>query len=142
MDYAGDVTPSQCWRMVSEEPGTLLVDVRTTAEWAYVGGPELPEGEASIVRQQWQVFPHMEVDSEFAARLEEQLAHAGADKETSLCFLCRSGVRSLAAAKAMTQAGYKNSYNIAGGFEGDLDGEGHRGRSNGWKAAGLPWRQK
>jgi rhodanese-related sulfurtransferase len=56
-------------------------------------------------------------------------------------FLCRSGVRSRAAAIAMTRAGFSRAYNIAGGFEGDLDGERHRGAANGWKAAGLPWKQ-
>jgi len=58
-----------------------------------------------------------------------------------LLFLCRSGVRSRAAAIAMTAAGYSRAYNIAQGFEGDPDAERHRGNKNGWKASGLPWKQ-
>ncbi len=65
----------------------------------------------------------------------------GISKDTPLLFLCRSGARSKSAAMAMARAGYTRAYNVAGGFEGNLDGEGHRGGINVWKAAGLPWRQ-
>jgi rhodanese-related sulfurtransferase len=65
----------------------------------------------------------------------------GADKDAPVLFLCRSGARSRSAAIALTQAGYGRAYNVAGGFEGDLDGDRHRGHKNGWKAAGLPWKQ-
>ena len=58
-----------------------------------------------------------------------------------MLLLCRSGGRSRAAAMALTAAGYAHAYNIAGGFEGDLNATKHRGGMNGWKAAGLPWNQ-
>ena len=69
------------------------------------------------------------------------LAGGVADKNTPLLFLCRSGARSAAAAKAMTAAGYSTCLNVSDGFEGPLDGEAKRGSSGGWKASGLPWRQ-
>ncbi|MHA1113507.1 MAG: rhodanese-like domain-containing protein, partial [Alphaproteobacteria bacterium] len=56
-------------------------------------------------------------------------------------FLCRSGARSMAAAMAMTALGHTDCRNIVEGFEGDLNGDHHRGEASGWKAAGLPWEQ-
>ena len=112
------------------------------AEWAYVGLPLLKSNMQPVLLQQWQVFPEMAVDGQFAENLQQQLAAAGASKESKLCFLCRSGVRSLAAAQVMTAAGYTQSFNISSGFEGDLDESGHRGGRNGWKSEGLPWQQR
>jgi rhodanese-related sulfurtransferase len=81
------------------------------------------------------------VNPQFADMVANAVRKAGASEDTPLLFLCRSGARSRAAAIAMTRVGFGKSYNIAGGFEGDLDEQRHRGRRNGWKAQGLPWRQ-
>ena len=70
-----------------------------------------------------------------------ELKALGIQLEDDLFFICRSGSRSLAAAKAMAAAGYRNCHNVGGGFEGPLDDERHRGALEGWKAAGLPWQQ-
>ncbi len=140
MSYAGDISPRQCWDMITSDDGAVLIDVRTRPEWAYVGTPVLPDGLMGL-GQEWQVYPDMGVDSAFAETLTQRLLEAGKGPETPLCFLCRSGARSLAAAKSMAANGYQHSYNIAGGFEGDKDTEGHRGTVNGWKAEGLPWQQ-
>lgn len=142
MDYGGDISAKECWTLLKGDPDSFLVDVRTTAEWAYVGVPALEDSMKELLLQQWQVFPDMAVDPEFAAKLDRKLKQLGAGKNTKLCFLCRSGVRSLAAARAMTATGYKNTYNVSGGFEGDLDQYGHRGGRNGWKADGLSWQQR
>ncbi len=139
MTYGGDLSPEQCWDMLSG--GAILVDVRTRAEWAFIGLPKLDGEMKPIVTLEWQVFPNMAVNHGFDETLKNKLDQMGADEQTNICFLCRSGVRSLAAAKAMTAMGYPNTYNITGGFEGDLNGNRHRGTSNGWKAAGLPWQQ-
>jgi rhodanese-related sulfurtransferase len=101
----------------------------------------LEDGLNALIGQEWQVFPDMSVDSNFVGSLIAKLEQLGADKNSKICFLCRSGVRSLAAARAMTAHGYPNTYNITGGFEGDVDGQRHRGLTNGWKAEGLPWHQ-
>ncbi|HEY0107345.1 MAG TPA: rhodanese-like domain-containing protein [Rhizomicrobium sp.] len=136
-DYAGDISPDEAWALLQSEPQAALVDVRTRAEWSFVGVPDLtPLGrEAALV--EWQQFPSMQVNPDFVA----QAAAAGPDKAVPLLFLCRSGARSRSAAIAMTQAGYARAYNVAGGFEGDLDEARHRGRKNGWKASGLAWKQ-
>ena len=74
-------------------------------------------------------------------RFVEQLGEAGLTPETPVLFLCRSGGRSAAAASVATAAGFGPAYNVAEGFEGDPDAHGHRGTVNGWKVAGLAWRQ-
>lgn len=137
--YAGDVSPRTAWRMLQEIAESVLVDVRTTAEWSYVGGPDTRALDKAPVTLEWQVFPSMQVDGAFAARLASQV---GDNRETPLLMLCRSGARSAAAAKAMTSAGYRRCFNVADGFEGPLDAAGHRGGTAGWKADGLPWSQK
>ena len=135
--FAGNVEPRDVWEALGADPAAVLVDVRTHAEWAYVGQPDLGTVGKKPVLLAWQLFPDMTLNAGFTAAL----AAAVPDKATALYFLCRSGVRSLAAAKAMAALGYARCHNITGGFEGDPDTERHRGRINGWKAQGLPWTQ-
>lgn len=144
--YAGDVTPQEAWEMVSGDEQAVLVDVRTTAEWAYVGVPDPSSTGRPLVTVQWQRYPDGTVNPEFVDELRVALAAVGGDAapgeehDRPLLFICRSGVRSIAAARAATAAGLGPSFNVLDGFEGQLDGDGHRGAS-GWRAAGLPWRQ-
>jgi rhodanese-related sulfurtransferase len=140
-NYAGDIDPSEAWRILESDPNAQLVDVRTRAEWGFVGLPDLGPLERRVHCVEWQSFPTMAQNPQFVAETQSVLADAGAQPASPVLFLCRSGARSRSAAIAMTQAGYSRAYNIAGGFEGDLDAERHRGQNNGWKAAGLPWRQ-
>ncbi len=79
----------------------------------------------------------MEKNSEFVSEEANRNLH----RDARLLFLCRSGVRSKAAAAAMTRAGYSNCFNVSEGFEGDRDSEKHRSQVGGWKKAGLPWAQ-
>ena len=137
MSYAGDLNPTEAWKLLTENRNAQLVDVRTRPEWMFVGLPDLTSLGRRPVLQSWQVFPAMEIDANFTAELTDQLA----DKEAPLLFICRSGGRSRAAAQAMTAAGYRRCYNVAEGFEGNPDAERHRGKTGGWKAAGLPWVQ-
>jgi rhodanese-related sulfurtransferase len=135
--YGGDVAPATAWKILQENKDAVLVDVRTRAEWSYVGLPDLESVARKPALLEWQVFPSMQLNADFVATL----SGAVADKATPLLFLCRSGVRSAAAAKAMTAAGYGTCLNVLEGFEGPLDAQGRRGSAGGWKAAGLPWRQ-
>jgi rhodanese-related sulfurtransferase len=139
--YAGDVDPQQAWTVLSEDPAATLVDVRTSPEWSFVGVPDLSSLAKRPVLQEWQVYPTMQVDHAFVERVVGALTDAGATPETPVYFLCRSGVRSQAAAAAMSAAGWSKCFNIAGGFEGPPDAERHRGGLAGWKADGLPWAQ-
>ena len=140
-EYAGDLGIGEAWDLLLQDPKAQLVDVRTVAEWNFVGLPDLSELERRAHCIEWQGYPTMQPNTNFTADATEALQAAGAGPETPILFICRSGARSRAAAMAMTRAGFEKAFNIAGGFEGDLDGEGHRGLKSGWKAAGLPWRQ-
>ena len=142
MSYAGDVTCKECWHTLSQDPDAQLVDVRTVPEWAYVGIPELDSINKNPVLAEWQQFPTMQVNPDFAAIVSAKLQETGADKNAPVFMLCRSGVRSIAAAETLTAAGFTAVYNILGGFEGDLNKEQHRSHVSGWKHDELPWKQR
>lgn len=135
-DYAGDLPPRQAWDLLASDPDAVLVDVRTSAEWQWVGGADLAGLGKQVLGIEW-----MTSAGEPNHRFVEQLGEAGISSETPVLFLCRSGGRSAAAASVATAAGYGPAYNVAEGFEGDPDAHGHRGTINGWKVAGLAWRQ-
>lgn len=120
---------------------SVLIDVRTKAELAFVGLPELAQLGKRVLTVEWQSFPDNRVDPSFVDRLSQALEAAGAKKDTELFFICRSGGRSRMAAEAMAAAGFASCRNVAEGFEGPLDANRHRGQVSGWKAAGLPWVQ-
>ena len=133
-----NIHPRDVWDALKRDGHAQLVDVRTDAEWAYVGLADLSSAGKQPVLIPWQVFPAMAVNGAFV----EQLGQAGFTPEHHIYFICRSGVRSLAAADAAVAAGFPHSFNVADGFEGPPDAAGHRGVVAGWKADGLPWRQR
>ena len=118
--YAGDITPEQAWKLLSENPEAVLVDVRTDAEWRFVGVPDLASlGGRDVVYIEWNGTDGKRNDN-FVAELLEQVP---ARDDRPVVFLCRSGNRSIGAAEAATEAGIAPSYNVLDGFEGQLDGE-------------------
>lgn len=130
LPYSGEVTPSEAWALLQAMPNAKLVDVRTQAEWQWVGvvpGAQLIE---------WKSYPGMASNPNFMAQLK-----AAIDSESVVLFLCRSGARSHDAAALAAQHGFTAAMNILEGFEGDKDAASHRGSKNGWQAAGLPWTQ-
>lgn len=135
--YAGDVSSREAWEALSREPEAVLVDVRTDAEWAFVGLPDLTKVGKSPVLVSWQSFPDMRVNPKFA----EEVGAKGVRPEQTVYLICRSGQRSRHAAMALSEAGYGPCFNVSDGFEGGHDAERHRGTTEGWKAAGLPWTQ-
>lgn len=137
MSYAGDVTPSDTFERLTGDDRAVLVDCRTQAEWSYVGVPDLAPIGKSVIPIEWSRFPDGAINADFITQLEE----AGVDRSAPVFFLCRSGVRSKAAASAATAAGWTAAHNISDGFEGPSDEAGHRGTRSGWKVAGLPWKQ-
>lgn len=131
--YQGDIPPREAYERLKADPRAVLLDVRTAAEWNYVGIPAVDQ----LLRVSWQHYPSLELNPSFVAAVEA----AGVTKDAQVLCICRSGVRSASAAAALTAAGFKNCYNVAEGFEGGRDGDGHRSTLGGWKAAGLPWVQ-
>ena len=141
MGYAGDITPKEALALLQGDPKAQIVDVRSSAEWTFVGVPDLSSLQRKPILVEWQVFPGMSRNGEFDQAVVARLEAAGVTKSTPIAFLCRSGARSQAAAIAMTAKGFTKCFNVAGGFEGDVDSDRHRGSTNGWKADGLPWVQ-
>ena len=135
MSYAGDITPLESWQLLRENPDAVLVDVRTEAEWNWVGRPDLSSLGRDAVYVQWNTAAGH--NTNFVGDL---IAAGVTPGERPVIFLCRSGNRSIPAAEAATAAGVAPSYNMLEGFEGQLDADGHRGVT-GWRAEGLPWKQ-
>ncbi|MDH4983197.1 rhodanese-like domain-containing protein [Hyphomicrobium sp. D-2] len=136
-----DVPVEEAWARLSKDESAVLIDVRTRAEWTFVGLPDLSGIGKRVLTVEWQTYPESDVNAGFAERLTQALDAAGATKDTELLFICRSGARSRMAAEAMTRAGFRQCRNVADGFEGPLDADRHRGQVAGWKAAGLAWVQ-
>jgi rhodanese-related sulfurtransferase len=136
--YEGDLTAAEGWKFLEEDPDAMLIDVRTVAEWVYVGIPDLSRLRRTVICVQWQQWPDMAVNQDFVRHVIDE----GVTTGRPLLLLCRSGARSRDAAVALTAASFGPCYNISDGFEGDLDESRHRGRKNGWKVAGLPWIQQ
>ncbi len=137
-EYAGDLTPREAWELLLSNPAAVLVDVRTEAEWRFVGVPDTSDTGREPVFIEWVNYPAGARNAQFV----DHLLGAGVVPETGapIVFLCRSGQRSIGAAIAATVAGMGPAYNVLDGFEGSPGEDGHRG-IQGWKAAGLPWHQ-
>ena len=138
MTNVPDISPEETWQALQADPRAVLVDVRTDAEWNFVGLADLSAAGKQPLLIPWQVYPSMQVNGAFA----DHLRQAGVTPDHKVYYICRSGVRSLAAGAAAQDAGFPHAFNVADGFEGPPDAEGHRGQVAGWKAAGLPWRQR
>jgi rhodanese-related sulfurtransferase len=128
LEYAGAVTPPEAWQLV-EQRAARIIDVRTAPEFKFVG--RVP----GAVNIEWHGF-----DPQPRAAFLRALAET-ADRDEPLLFICRSAVRSDAAAVAAAEAGFTRVYNVLEGFEGQIDAAQQRGRINGWRLAGLPWIQ-
>lgn len=123
------VSPPEAWSLASSGAAVLL-DVRTIEERAYVG--RVPDS----VHVPWATGTAMTRNPHFVRQVAALLA-----RDRAIILLCRSGKRSAAAGEALLKAGFTDVRHVDEGFEGDLDGEDHRGRLNGWRHHRLPWVQ-
>ena len=130
LPYSGAVTPVEAWELLQNAPGTRLVDVRTQAEWHWVG--RVPHA----VEIEWMKWPERQQNTHFLTELKTQV-----DKESMVLFLCRSAQRSHLAAILANEQGWNSCYNILEGFEGEKDVNGQRNNIGGWRKAALPWTQ-
>ena len=130
LPYFGASTPIETQFIQLNASSAFIVDVRTRAEWIYVGS--VP----GSVQIEWQSFPTGELNSSFLDQLQQNVPD-----DAYVLFLCRSGARSHAAASLASNAGFSKAINVIDGFEGDKDTSGHRGKTSGWKFSGLPWIQ-
>jgi rhodanese-related sulfurtransferase len=130
--YAGDITPQQAWDLLAADPDATLVDVRTDGEWRMVGVPDTATLDKQPVFAEW-----VRAGGRPNTGFLEELKAAGVTGGP-VVFLCRSGQRSIGAARLATAAGIAPSYNVLEGFEGAPAADGVRDQE-GWKVAGLPW---
>jgi rhodanese-related sulfurtransferase len=130
LPYQGALLPIEAYHLMQEAIRAQLVDIRSRAELDWVG--RIPGATEIELR----TYPGMQPNPGFLNQLAEQV-----DKTLPVLFICRSGSRSNQAAIMATQSGFADCYNILEGFEGDRDEQGQRGKTSGWKAAGLPWVQ-
>ena len=126
-----NLDPKQAWALLQENPSAVLIDVRTAIEHGFVGHPP------KAIHVAWKEFPGMQLNADFVQQVQTHVPN----KAAPVLLLCRSGVRSVEAAKALEQAGYQHLVNILDGFEGALDENKHRGNLGGWRFCGLPWQQ-
>lgn len=124
--------PVKSYAFLQANPDAVLIDVRTTAEIKFIGYP------TGSLHFPWLEFPEMKPLPAFIEAVEREIKA----KERPLLLICRSGVRSMNAAKALSEVGFTNLINIAEGFEGDLNDNHHRNHKGGWRFHGLPWQQK
>lgn len=126
-----NLDPQQAWDLLQSNSDAVLVDVRTKVEHSFVGHP------SSAISIPWKEAPDWQVNSQFVAEVKKIVL----DRNVPVLLLCRSGQRSLDAAKALEEAGYQWLINIVDGFEGALDEHKHRGNLGGWRFQSLPWEQ-
>lgn len=139
MSYAGDITCKDCWEVLETDANAQLIDVRTSAEWAFVGIPSLEQLGKSPILLEWKQYPSMQINPDFVELVKSKCDELGSGQDTKLLAICQAGVRSIAAAKALTKSGFDQVYNVLGGFEGNPDQSTPHGAMNGWKADQLPW---
>jgi len=126
-----NLDPQQAWDLLKSNSEAVLVDVRTKVEHSFVGHPP------GAIHIPWKESPDWQVNPQFVAEVKK----VAPDSSAPVLLLCRSGQRSLDAAKVLEDAGYKHLVNIVDGFEGALDENKHRGNLGGWRFHGLPWEQ-
>jgi rhodanese-related sulfurtransferase len=126
-----NLTPEQCWDLLQQNPNAVMVDVRSRMEHLFVGHP------LGAIPIPWKEFPDWQIDNTFVQKVNAVVPN----QNTPILLLCRSGQRSLDAAKALEAVGYQHLVNIVDGFEGPLDTNKHRGNLGGWRFSGLPWQQ-
>lgn len=126
------VSPQKAWKILNAKLDAVLVDVRSSAEFIFVGHP------IGAINIPWIEEPDWLLTPNFVSQIQEYVKHR---LEAPIILICRSGHRSQEAAVTLSQAGFTNVYSIAEGFEGELDGEYHRSTLSGWRFEGLPWEQ-
>jgi len=126
-----NLVPQEAWEVLQSNAGAVLLDVRSKVEHVFVGHPP------GAIHIAWKEAPDWQVNNQFVADVKKVATNPNAP----VLLLCRSGQRSLDAAKALENAGYQHLINIVDGFEGSLDANKHRGNLGGWRFVGLPWEQ-
>jgi len=131
------ISAPDAWKLCQQDPRTLLIDVRSSMEYLFVGHPQ------GAVHIPWIDEPDWVVNKDFVIEIRKLLLGGSADSshEVAIVLICRSGNRSAEAGSLLVDEGLKNIYNIEHGFEGKLDDSHHRSTLGGWRYHQLPWEQ-
>lgn len=133
------LTAEQAWELMQQDNRSLLIDIRSTMEFLFVGHP------AGAIHIPWIDEPSWEINPDFVAEIRKLLLGGVVEDNDQhaapVILICRSGKRSLEAGKALLQAGLANIHHIDEGFEGERDEQHHRSTTGGWRFRGLPWEQ-
>ena len=113
------IKSSDIKKFITNNPKTVLLDVRTEDEWSRVGKPDTKDlGIKSF-------FITISQDPSFLDNVKQNI-----DKEEQVLVMCAAGGRSIIAANLLSNEGY-NTLNVSDGFSGN-------GQDPGWKNLGLP----
>ncbi len=133
------LTPRQAWQMTEDDPRALLVDVRSHMEFLFIGHP------AGAINIPWIDEPDWKINPRFVSDVRQLLLggldHDSGGHNVPVLLICRSGKRSLEAGELLLKEGFHDVFNVADGFEGELDESHHRSTLGGWRFEGLPWEQ-
>ena len=132
------LSPKEAWQICQENSRALLIDIRSSMEYLFVGHP------VGAIHIPWIDEPDWVVNPEFVTDIRKLILGGlteDSDSSVPIILICRSGKRSAEAGHKLIEAGFKNLYNIDEGFEGELDEEHHRSTSGGWRYHNLPWQQ-
>ncbi len=134
-----DLTPQQTWQLIGDDPRAILVDIRSSMEFLFVGHPK------GAVHVPWIDEPDWTVNPDFVTDIRKLLLGGAICTEDDGCapviLICRSGKRSLQAGHVLMEAGFNRVFHVGEGFEGDLDENHHRSTQGGWRFHDLPWEQ-
>ena len=133
-DQVKTLSPKEAYQFLQEHPNAIFIHIRSHMEHLFIGHPVGSIHIPWIDEPDWKVNPHF-------VTLVRQAMLGGATGAAPVVLICRSGVRSLEAGKVLIGAGVKEVYNVAEGFEGQLDDKHHRSTLAGWRFHGLPWEQ-
>jgi rhodanese-related sulfurtransferase len=133
------LSPKQAWQLMQDDSRAVLVDIRSSMEYLFVGHPK------GAVHIPWIDEPDWEINPEFVTDIRKLMLGGVVCADDQGCapviLICRSGKRSLEAGRALIRAGVKNVMHVDEGFEGELDEDHHRSTTGGWRFHGLPWEQ-
>jgi len=133
------LSPKEAWALIEKDPRAILIDVRSSMEYLFVGHPK------GAVHIPWIDEPDWEVNPNFVRSIRELMLGGVIDDveggSAPILLICRSGKRSLEAGRLLLEAGFSDVSNIEEGFEGELDEDHHRSTTGGWRFHGLAWEQ-
>lgn len=140
MNEVKTISSQQAWQLLQDKPQSVLIDVRSSMEYLFVGHPKGAISVPWMDEPDWKVNP-----SNFVKHVRQIMLGGAVCTEDEGCtpvlLICRSGKRSLEAGRVLVQEGFSEVYNVEHGFEGPLDEDHHRSTTNGWRFEGLPWEQ-